>query len=355
MRIFILKTAPWGISSALVHTIIMDILAASTTFDQAHFYIVGDDFSASQTDDFAAMMRKDSSLSVELIRKQAAINLMPTITNAVIVHFGDTLKGSDRFAHYFIPLGHPGFTRLNWIQKWIEQRKFSQFIAKATSTFCLNEWVTASLSKSIKATLTPVHLPLATRPHFEWQDLAASKEAIAGGNPYFLSFSSVDEIVPVLKEFSIFKKWQQTSMSLVFIVKDEHAVSKATLELKGYKFKEDIYIYSLDSLTEQWLAASYAILLSNIDFEFSFMMQWAVQHKVPLLINQQLAVPDSWKPAGEIFDFQATYALSNHFKLYYKDELYRQSKANSGIAWLNQLTTDSSVKFQTKIPAAFKS
>jgi hypothetical protein len=88
------------------------------------------------------------------------------------------------------------------------------------------------------------------------------------------------------------------------------------------------------------LAAAYLSVWSKSIHYYPSFMQWSAGLGVPLLINSKITWPIAYTKAGEYFDFSETMGLSNHFKLFYKDEVYKQSKANHGHAWLNQLWAD---------------
>jgi hypothetical protein len=48
-------------------------------------------------------------------------------------------------------------------------------------------------------------------------------------------------------------------------------------------------------------------------------------------------------------------ALSNHFKMYYKDEMYRQARAKMGKEWLLEMTEQRNLNHFIKIPLDLKS
>lgn len=356
MRIFILIDTPWVASPSIVHQNILSILEASLELHQAHFLIVGNGIDQVYLDAYQQLLTK-KPFTLQYISKQEAVRLIPSVTNALVVHFGASLKGSERFANYFIPLAHPRCFQLTAFNKWVQQRNFKKYLQQATTTFCINEWIQADLTtwEQKAKTIQPVYLPLPTLVAHDWLAMEKTKEAIAGGNPFFIAFVELDEVVATLKEFSIFKKWQQTSMSLVLILENQKKAEQAILLLKGYKFKEAIFIYSKTLVETHWLAATYAILWSSVHFEVSSWVQWAIKYNIPLLFNTNIQIPNTWAQSGDVFDFTAPLALSNHFKLYYKDEVYRQTRANMGNAWLNQLQADASAKLTAKIPACFKS
>jgi hypothetical protein len=69
-------------------------------------------------------------------------------------------------------------------------------------------------------------------------------------------------------------------------------------------------------------------------------MEWGIFYDIPLLFNFIKSQPDSWNKAGSVFSFSEQSALASHFKLYYKDEVYRQARARMGKEWLQLLLSD---------------
>jgi hypothetical protein len=71
--------------------------------------------------------------------------------------------------------------------------------------------------------------------------------------------------------------------------------------------------------------------------------------------NQNSIVPEAWQQAGEQFSFEEKGGLSNHFKLYYKDEVYRQGRARMGKQWLSDLYAEKKNAGLVQIPLSLKS
>ena len=188
--------------------------------------------------------------------------------------------------------------------------------------------------------------------------LADAKNSLTDGANYFLAFQPLDAFVDMLKEFSIFKKWQQTNMVLVFIFENEKEVAQAESLLVGYKFKDAILINTISNMELKWIAATYAILFNNIRFDKTSLIEMAIEYDIPLLFNndenQNESLPTAWQQAGEQFSFEEKGGLSNHFKLYYKDEVYRQGRARMGKDWLTDLYAEKKNTALVKIPLALK-
>ena len=213
--------------------------------------------------------------------------------------------------------------------------------------------------KGHKTKIQEAYLPITRLPIYEWVTLADAKNSLTDGANYFLAFQPLNGFVDMLKEFSIFKKWQQTNMALVFIFENDKEVVQAQALLVGYKFKESIFIKPISKMEPAWIAASYAILFNSIRFDKTSLIEMAIEYDIPLLFNndenQNESLPTAWQQAGEQFSFEEKGGLSNHFKLYYKDEVYLQGRARMGKQWLTALFEEKKKAGLVQIPLAIKS
>jgi hypothetical protein len=353
MRLFILTETDFIHPSEIVYQKVLDIIEVGTTSAHLHFYIVGNQVPLAHQDLYTTYG------NVTILKKHQAEKLIGEVTNAIVIHFGSELRGSTQFPHYFIPLSCPNLKQnISWITKWRQQITFKKFIKKAVATFAINDWSTDSLRNqypALEKCIQEAWLPVSLLPKLEWVDLSETRSELTQGNNYFLSFTPIENLIDTLKEFSLFKKWQQTTMALVFIVENNNQLAAAEQILKGYKFKDDILLKTLPALKIEWLAASYAILLDGINFDKTSLIEWAIHYDIPLLINQNTSQPTSWMKAGEVFLFSEKNALFNHFKLYYKDEIYRQARARMGKEWFVELTEHRNSNHFIKIPIDLKS
>jgi hypothetical protein len=148
-------------------------------------------------------------------------------------------------------------------------------------------------------------------------------------------------------------------MTLVFIFDNEKELVQAQSLLTGYKFKDSIFLKSLSDFEPAWMAASYMILFNTINFDKTVLIEMAIEYTIPLLFNndenQTSIVPEAWLKAGEQFSFEEKGGLSNHFKLYYKDEVYLQGRARMGKQWLSDLYAEKKKAGLVQIPLAIKS
>jgi hypothetical protein len=335
MRLFLVLPTSLPISNALLIANVKALLPSLLKIKDRQLIVVTD----SPNIDFLLDGKDVEALGIQTI--QEASVCIKQVTNALVLHFGAPLNWAKGFPQYFIPLFDASIhDAQSIIQRYFTKRKINNFLSNATKILAINDWALSILQTHYPQWNSKIQLlsyALPTIPAFEWQALAATKANLTTDNNYFLVFAPIEKLVPILKEFSIFKKWQQTTMHLVFVFDSSEQIQLALAQLKGYKFKDAIALHSLDEVQLSWLAATYAILWEGVSYAHAIWMQQAMQLEIPLWMDDKLQLPKTWLEAGEVFSFDEKSALSNHFKLYYKDELYRQSKAKAGKEWLNAL------------------
>ncbi len=332
MLLFIAAKSDFALPKSIVFASIKDMLQSCAHNKDIAFIVVGEHFEP----DFIEYCSAFDEVSIR--STQEAVELVKQAHNAAVIHFGATIKWAKSLPQYFFPLVLPNELAGNsFIKRVLNNRKFNKWLQNSSSIFSANDWSLSTLELAYpeySSKIQSVLLPTITTAVFEWQELSAAKEGLTQGNNYFLAFAPLERFTAILKEFSIFKKWQLTTMHLVFVFDTQKQVDTALVLLKGYKFKEDISIYLAGDLCIEWLAATYAILWEDIHFAKSVWIEYAIQYDVPLLFENKIALPENWLKAGEVFSFTEKQALSNHFKLYYKDEVYRQARARMGKEWL---------------------
>ena len=353
MRLFILTASDFEIPALVIYQKIVDIIIAGNDSAQLHFYIVGDHIPSHFQEAYTT-----NESNVTIIKTREAQQLVGQVTNAMVLHFGSILKGSESFPHYFIPLTYPNIDKTaSFFNQFRQQRQFNKYIKKAAGVFYINQWGEDALNNKYKkegSHFQHAVLPTAVPPVFDWLILSETKSDLTQGSNYFLCFMQPANFVATLKEFSHFKKWQQTTMAMVFVFETLKQCAIANNLLKGYKYKESIYIKCIHEVKMEWIAASYAIFWGHINFNKTSWIQWAIHYDVPHLIDQKNNIPESWLRAGEVFSFDLSQSLSDHFKLYYRDEVYRQARANMGSEWLSNLEMIAPADGSVKIPADLK-
>jgi hypothetical protein len=318
--------------------IIVDMVTVCQEQSGLHIVIVRDRYSKKLQE------LGDRSSMISLATISEASSIIKKASKASAIHFGTNMNWARQHPVYFFPLVIPSdFIKLSFLSRILLKRNFNKWLVKATKILCSNEWSLSTLQNAypeLNSHIQQVNLPIQPPIQFAWNELSEIKEQLTNGHNFFLIFAPLERFVAILKEFSIFKKWQQTTMNLVVVLENQHQVEKANVLLQGYKFRQDIVIHSQDEVGIDWLAASYAVLWEGVNASKATWMENAIQYDVPLLLDKQIHLPVTWRAAGENLLFSETQTLSNHFKLYYKDEVYRQSRARMGKRWMESISQE---------------
>ncbi len=158
-----------------------------------------------------------------------------------------------------------------------------------------------------------------------WAETESIKTEYTGGRSYFLFIGSVDEpqqLIDLLKAFSLFKKWQQSNMQLVIACNNFSHAEVIEEKLASYKYKDDVILLKKisDETTAKLVAASYALVCPSSAKMFPFQMLWAVQAGKAIVAtdnvtNRQLADCALWVEQGN-----TTVGFAKAMIALYKDE-----------------------------------
>ena len=292
----------------------------------------------------SALPKPTENIAVEWIHPEATAALIADSSASVLIHFGPVAVWARQLPSYFIPLTIPHLNRrLNWFQSWIAKKRFNQTMQRAKQVLALDEWHAQN-----RQGVERVYLEKAPMPNFEWSQLAPVRSALTDGNQYLLAFVDTQDILPIVKAFSVFKKWQLSTMSLVFVMETDVEKDKAANLLLGYKYKDAVELVAVSKFKLEWIAAAYLTIFSAMNSHRFQFLTYTMRYQIPFLMHHDQAaanfIATEMAEAGEYFDFKQPDVLANHFKLYYKDEMYRAAK---GIEIQKAIQTEIS-QFQQK-------
>ncbi len=182
---------------------------------------------------------------------------------------------------------------------------------------------------------------------FQWEEKEVVKQQYTAGCEYFLiavNGVQVNDILTVLKAFSQFKKWQKSNMKLLITGSIKDQSGDFFQKLKSYKYREDIILLALPTEKElqQVIGAAYAaILLPNAE-GLSLTIIQRMQSAVPVIV----ALNDTGTTIAENAAIQASLKnlpqLAEYMQLLYRDEKYRETYINRGLAWSKSFNWDQS-------------
>jgi hypothetical protein len=338
MRIFIQLDAIYAPSLTILEPLLLDLMGmfdhepAHSIDNQHTIYLVSD------------LPKPNHDIAAEWVHPHATASLIADNNANALIHFGPVASWAKQLPSYFIPLTIPHLNRrISWVQSWVEKKRFNQTMQRAKKVLALDEWHVQNRPEAER-----LHLEKAPLPSFEWSQLAPVRSALTDGNQYLLAFLGSQDILPIVKAFSIFKKWQLSTMSLVFVLDTEAEKEKAATILLGYKYRDAVELVAVSNFKLEWIAAAYLTIFSGMNSHRFQFLTYTMRYQIPFLMHHDKEdvtfTSTKMASAGEYFDFKQTDTLANHFKLYYKDEMYRAAK---GIEVQKAIQTEIS-QFQQK-------
>jgi glycosyltransferase involved in cell wall biosynthesis len=180
-----------------------------------------------------------------------------------------------------------------------------------------------------------------------WEQRERIKEKYADGCEYFLfslNRATSPNLLPVLKAFSLFKKWQKSNMKLVIVRSTVGMIQKELEQLSSYKYRASVAI--VENLAEaemaELMAGSYCMIYPAIYDGFPVAVLEAIACEVPIITNGKSSMSEM---AGEA----ALYAhpnehekLAEQMKRIFKDEQLRNGLVSAAKARSMQYNWDKS-------------
>ncbi len=107
------------------------------------------------------------------------------------------------------------------------------------------------------------------------------------GRPYFVYFPdsrTVPDLTTVLRGFSIFKKWNQSSYKLV-VLADEAGPMADKVRFQSYKYRDDVELIEDDDSfdREALVAGAFSIILDAFTPAYVFIGSLAAMHNIPVI------------------------------------------------------------------------
>jgi hypothetical protein len=153
------------------------------------------------------------------------------------------------------------------------------------------------------------------------------KEKYAEGKEYFIYRGLIKQqnnIIPLLKAFSLFKKRQKSSMKLVLLGRIAWENNDFDKIINTYKYREDLKVINNATKAEEpeILAAAYALIQPYISNNLLFLFD-AMQCHVPVVIENNPAFKKITSDTVLYFDSKNEMDIAYKMKIIYKDETLR--------------------------------
>lgn len=183
-----------------------------------------------------------------------------------------------------------------------------------------------------------VVMPYAVNDMFRTVDDAERSEIknkLTGGKEYFVNTAIIhprENLVNLLKAFSIFKKRQASNWKLVFTGKPGAAYKDFTEGLKTYKYRSDVVLAG--DLTEKEksriLGSAYALVHPSFDKDFAMPVLEAMRSNVPVITSNDSSMQEMAQDAALNCNPEQQNDIAEKMMLLYKDENLRQRLIEKG-------------------------
>lgn len=173
----------------------------------------------------------------------------------------------------------------------------------------------------------------------EWEIREQTKEVYANGNEYILVDASLlenNQIVQILKSFSLFKKWQKTSAQILFTsMSAVHADAEKMLQ--HYKYKADVKIIPEETYRKQQptiLASAWALLHFPLSDNSGVALMEAMQTETPVITHKLGAIEETIGEGATYCSLDAVEPLAEAMINLYKNEKLRNANIQTAKAML---------------------
>jgi len=224
---------------------------------------------------------------------------------------------------------------LNAISK-VANKNFEESIQHSRQIIIYSENKKQAFNKKDESVKNKLQVIRFTAPEnfrkFEWHEKIMIKATHADNNEYFLSILKDDDeenFVLLLRAFSKFKKWQQSSMKLLLLPKYEAFEKYIFEKLKTYKYRDDVRL--LENLEETQLISVVASAHSFVHISSSFadlmVLAIALQCALPVITDKNADIEEYIGNAALYVKEKSVDYLGDALINLYKDEnLHTQLK-----------------------------
>ncbi|MEO5648079.1 MAG: glycosyltransferase family 1 protein [Chitinophagaceae bacterium] len=164
-----------------------------------------------------------------------------------------------------------------------------------------------------------------------------TKSAYSDGREYFLFTGAIhprNNLVNLLKAFSIFKKRQKSGMKLVIAGRIASQYESFLNSLKSYKFREDVVLTGYLERTElvKLTASAYAMIYPSFFEGFGVPPLEAMRCGVPVVTSPNSAMQEICADAALYADPNNPADIATQIMLLFKDENLRNEMISAGLA-----------------------
>ncbi|MGG9970552.1 glycosyltransferase [Ferruginibacter sp. SUN002] len=177
----------------------------------------------------------------------------------------------------------------------------------------------------------------------DWKEKQSILKKYSAEKEYFLFIEedqTEEELVQLLKAFSIFKKWQKSNLQMIIAYQKAHLPEPFLKSLKNYKYKDEVLLINFDeAMLPEITKAAYCCIHFNDNSSYLSLLQ-NLRSGVPVITTENDLTKEIcgkaalYSPVGNLND------IAKNMILIYKDETLRNELIENGTAQLQLLNTN---------------
>jgi len=194
-----------------------------------------------------------------------------------------------------------------------------------------------------------------------WSERESAKTQFTGGDDFFVFVGDIHprhHLIPILKAYSIFKKWQKSSMKLVIMGYTTEYTARILQSIESYKHRDDVVIITDPDEQEKLkiLSASYACIYTAESISIPATMPDAIKLAVPLIVSD---IPNmkEWGLDHVLYANASNETqIAEKMMLLFKDEHLRSKQVENANQFLAAVDNNSGSLFEmlhSLFPAKF--
>jgi glycosyltransferase involved in cell wall biosynthesis len=167
------------------------------------------------------------------------------------------------------------------------------------------------------------------------EEKTVTRNKYTDGKEYFLFAGKIhpaNNLMNLLKAFSVFKKRQQTNMKLVFAGKITDKYKSFKVSLQSYKYRNDVVIieHAEENELVKIMGAAYGLINPSLYEGFVSSVLQAMRCHVPVITAAGTSMQEITKDAGLYTDAGSFTSIADKMMLLYKDEKLRNELVQKG-------------------------
>lgn len=231
---------------------------------------------------------------------------------------------------------------INTINQSAKKRQICLFTPLATQLKLNNKYVNPSTDFIIFSELDKAHLPhsveklnciihqvnpysILANISLSFEEAMQIKDGYADGREYFLydgNSADTNDIIDILKSFSIFKKWQSSSMKLLILLDDLKARSLLQTKIENYKYKDDVVLIADKSndIISKLIIATYCFIAYSSNTQFPVLISYAIKNKISVICSDDNFYREHFQDTIMYAEKKNINSLADKMKAIYRDE-----------------------------------